>query len=452
MAAGTVGGTGTTASGLRGPKTGGTAGTYGTAGTSGGVVAGARVTTPIKLGMIVVDNTKLAGQFGKTGTDASKPTDDFIKYLNKTGGFAGRKIEPNYFKVDGTEDADTASQQACEQFKDAKVDMVMLSGAGEVLAACLGKAGVPIVDYNVLATDNVDVARFRNVLLPNALGVDRYTAANMKVSAQQGLLKKGDVLGVLREDCPYGQRVVKNVVEPLASQMGVRVVEGTHRCVTNLAADIGPVASDIQREVLRFFQAGVTHVMFVSVAEAFAVSRFTNTASQQHYFPKYLVTSIAYPYTNTRDGAAINISKDALPNMTGVGWQQEWEVGDNDTPPPAQVQERAACKAADPSQLGATGRTDNQYYFLRQVFWSECDGFFTIRKILEATKGDASLGAMIRGYHVALGHGKKVSACLTGGYHEVTSARIEGAGFVRPFHWVAGKNSFIYDGSEVAVP
>ena len=450
---GAISGTGSTSTGSAGATAGGVTGTgtSGTSGTSGSVAAGGKVTKPIKLGLIVVDATKIAASFGAKGGDAEKPTNDFVNYLNKTGGFAGRKIEPNYYKVDGSQDGDTASQQACEQFKDAKVDIVMVSGSSDVLSACLAQAGITIIDYNITTTDNVDVARFRNRLLPNAMGYDRSARANLKLSAQQGLLKKGDVLGVLREDCPWGQRVVKNVVEPMASQMGVKVVEGTHRCLAS-ASDIGPTASDIQREVLRFFQDGVTRVMFVSDAEAFALSRFTNTASQQHYYPKYLVTSIGYPYTNSRDGATINISKDALPNITGIGWLQEFDVGDNVAVPASQAQERARCKEADPSQLGATGRTDNQYYFLRQAFWSECDGFFTIRKILEATNGDSSLNAMISGYHVALGHGKKVSAGLTGGYHEVTSGRIEGAGYVRPYHWVDSKNSFIYDGPEVAVP
>jgi hypothetical protein len=397
----------------------------------------------------VIDSTKIAGQFGAKGGDAQKPTDDFVKYLNKTGGFAGRKIEPDYFKVDGTQDGDTANQSACEQFKSNHDDMVMVSGSGDVLSACLGQAGITVMDYNITGTDGVDVGRFRNVFHPNTLDAGRAALANIKLSAQQGLLKKGDTLGVLREDCPWGQRIFKNTVTPLAGQLGVKVVEGTHQCLAS-ASDIGAVASDIQREVLRFFQSGVTHVMFVSSAEAFALSRFTNTASSQNYFPKYLVTSIAYPYTNSRDGATINISKDALPNITGVGWLQEFDVGDNTTVPTAQVKQRAACKEGDPSQLGATGNTTNQYYFLRQVFWSECDGFFTIRKMLEATNGDSSLGALIQGYHVALGHGKKVSAGLTGGYHEVTDSQPEGAGYVQTFRWNAGKNSFLYDSAQIA--
>lgn len=447
---GTLAGTGPAGTAPAGTG-GGTTGAYGSGGTSGGVVAGGKITTPIKLGLIVVDTTKIAGQFGKTGEDSEKPTNDFVNYLNKTGGFAGRKIEPNYYKVDGTQDGDTASQAACQQFRDAKVEVVMVSGASDVLASCLGQAGIPIVDVNITGTDKVDDARFRNVLRPNEMASDRSAAANITMSAQQGLLKKGDVLGVLREDCPWGQRVVKNVVHPMAAQLGVTVVEGTHQCLQS-ASDIGQVASDVQREELRFFQDGVTRVMFVSSAEAFLLSRFTNTASQQHYYPKYLVTSIAYPYTNSYPGATINISKDALPNITGVGWLQEFDVGDNTTPPAAQVQQRARCKQADPSQLGATGRTDNQYYFLRQAFWAECDGFFAVRAILEATSGDASLNAMLRGYHVALGHGKLVSAGLTGGYHEVTNTQIEGAGYIRPFHWDVSKNSFLYDGPMVSVP
>ena len=421
----------------------------GTGASAGGSAA---ITKRIKVGLIVIDNTALAAGFGAEGTDATKPTDDFVKYLNKTGGFAGRQIDPVYYKVDGTRDASTVGQEACEKFKDAKAELVLTLGAGDVLSACLGRAGVVVIDFNTVALDGVDVARFRNRFLPNAMRIDRLFGANMKISAQRGLLKKGDVLGILREDCIWGQRTMKNTMLPLAEQMGVKVVQGTHSCIQNLAADIGPVTQDIQREVLRFYQQGVTKVMFLSTAEAFALSRFSNTASQQKYYPKYLVTSVAYPYTNSRDGATINIAKDALPNIYGVGYLQMFDVGDNDTPPTFQLKERARCKEADPSQLGASNRTDNQKYFLRQQFWAACDGFFTARAMIEITHGDTSVAAMTEAYRVALGHGKKVSAGLAGGYHEVTSTRADGAGFLRPTAWNAAKNSFLYTGPVIAVP
>jgi hypothetical protein len=71
--------------------------------------------------------------------------------------------------------------------------------------------------------------------------------------------------------------------------------------------------------------------------------------------------------------------------------------------------------------------------------------------MLEVTRGDTSLSAMTQAYRVALGHGKKVSAGLTGGYHEVSATRIDGAGFLRPFAWNASKNSFLYTGGLIAI-
>ena len=454
-ATGLAGGTGAEAGAPTSESNGGASSGSAGAPTGPSVTGGASTATtgPIKLGLIVVDNTKIAATFGREGTDATKPTDDFIKYLNKTGGFAGRQIAPSYYKVDGTQDASTVGQEACEQFKEAKAELVLVGdGVWDVLYACLARAGVMVVNFGVLALDGVDVARFRNRLLPNAMRMDRLYGANMKISAQRGLLKRGDVLGILREDCIAQQRIMKNTMLPLAEEMGVKVVEGTHGCVQNLAADIGPVTRDIQREVLRFSQEGVTKVIFLSAAEAFALSRFSNTASQQRYYPKYLVTSTAYPYTNSRDGATINIAKDALPNVYGVGYLQMFDVGDNDAPPAAQVKERARCKQADPSQLGATNQTNNQKYFLRQQFWALCDGFFATRAILEITGGDTAIEPMTRAYRAALGRGKKVSAGLTGGYHEVTSTRVDGAGYLRPLAWNPSKNSFLYTAGPIPVP
>jgi hypothetical protein len=448
LAAGTNGGStgGSTGGGFTG--SGSTGGGF----TGSGSTGGGRITKPIRVGIITVDTTKIAGQFGGTGTDTSGPVERFIQYLNKTGGYAGRKIEPVYYKVDGTEDPDTASQQACETFKDGKAELVFNSGGGDVLVGCLARAGIAFIDINNLAFDAVDVGRFRNRFLPNAMRFDRLYPGLLTMSAQRGLLKRGDKVGILREDCIWTQRIMKNTMQPLANQLGVTVVEGTHRCLQNLAQDIGPITSDVQREVLHFQQEGVTHVVALSEAEAFVVSRLTQTASQQKYFPKYLVTSQAYPYTNTRDGATIAISPDALPNMSGVGYLQMWDVGDNAEVPPAQAKARAVCKTAEPSQGGATGRTDNQYYFLRQAFWAACDGFFAARAILEQTQGNTSIAAITQGYQAALSPGKTVSAGLAGTYHEVTKSRFDGAGYLRPFSWNAAKNTFLYTGAPVAIP
>jgi hypothetical protein len=452
--AGTTGGisagtSGTTGAG--GAVDGGST-TGGVGSSTGGVTADGRKTGPIRVGLTTIDTSSVTERFGKEGVDTAGPVKRFVEYLNKTGGYAGRKIEPVYYKVDASKDANTASQEACETWKDGKVEVAMNSGGGDVLAACLARAGIVFMDINVLANDAVDVGRFRNRFLPNAMRVDRLHAANLKIAVQRGLLKRGDKVGIVREDCIWMERTMKNTLEPLAKQLGLTVVQGTHRCVQNIATDIGPVTQDVQREVLRFRQEGVTHVVALSAAEAFVLSRFTQTASQQQYFPKYLVTSIAYPYTNSREGATISISRDALPNIYGVGYLQMWDVGDNDAVPSLQAKERALCKKVEPSQGGASGKTDNQYYFLRQAFWAACDGFFAVRVILEATKGDASVAAVTRGYQAALGHGKKVSAGLAGGYHEVTSSRLDGAGFLRPFAWNASKNTFLYTAGPVAIP
>jgi hypothetical protein len=446
----TTGG-GSTGSGATGFGTTG-GGSTGLGTTGGGTTGGnGAVTKPINLGLIVVDTTAIAAAFGAEGGSSQKPTNDFVNYLNKTGGFAGRQIKPVYYTVDGSKDGNTASQEACEKFKDSKVELVLATGSGDVLSSCLGNAGIVVIDYNSVAFDDVDVARFRNRFLPSAMRIDRLFKANIEISVQRGLLKKGDTLGVLREDCIWGQRTMQKTIRPLAKQLGLKLVEGTHVCLTS-ADSIATAASDIQREVVRFQSQGVTHVMGLSTAEAFILSRFTNTASQQKYYPKYLVTSTAYPYTNSRDGATINIAKDALPNIYGVGYLQMFDVGDNDTPPAAQVKQREECRKADPSQLGATSQTNNQKYFLRQAFWGECDGFFVARAMLEVTHGNTSLAALQQAYLTALGHGKKVSAALTGGYHEVTSSRLDGAGYLRPFAWNAAKKSFLYTAPKIAIP
>jgi hypothetical protein len=333
------------------------------------------------------------------------------------------------------------------------VDIVVNTGVGgETLPSCLARAGVSMIGGQV--TDTGDMRRLRNMFMPNAIRVDRMFAGLLRLSAQRGLLPKGSKLGVIVEDCTWGNRTYDNTVVPLAKELGVTLVKGTHRCVQNIVADLGPVTNDMQREALRFASSGVTHVVFVSYAEAFVVSRFTNQANDQKYYPKYFVTSNAYPHNDTRSDATIKHHETALPNMTGYGYNPLLDVGPLSVTPdtPGQKAAQDRCRRADPKEgIYAKDRGTDGYWFSVGVIRGYCDAFFVLKATLETNGVRFGLGDFTRGYQNALG-GKLSSTMNAGGFFRVPKDGIDGIGLVRPFAWDAARKQFAYSGAAVPVP
>jgi hypothetical protein len=451
---GTVGGAGTIGSsptGASGRTAGAPGGSSGTAGAPG---AAAAAGAPVRIGVTVPDTAALAATFGEEPNDASAWFKRVIDYVNKTGGIADRRIAPSYYKADVSQDGATAGQRACTAFtEDSKVDIVINAGViGDTFPACLARAGISAIETGVWTSDGEDEGRFPNRFAPFAMRIDRQIAALISVSAERGTIKRGDTLGVLVEDCPRGARVMKKVVEPQAQRFGLKVVKGTHKCIENLVSDLGPVTNDIQRETLRFNQAGVTHVIVVSFAEAFGVAQFTQNASQQRYYPKYIVTSNAYPYGNSQDDAVIKISPDAVPNVSGAGYIPLLDVGHLAAAENAdQKEQQARCKQADPS-LGGSESGDSGRYFQRHSYYNVCDSVYVVKALLEANGVRYGLADVTRGYRTALSGNRQAAGALGGGYFGAGAGRLDGVGFVRPFAYDASRKAFAYTGGPIAQP
>jgi hypothetical protein len=463
LATGTSGTTGLGATGgAAGPSApgvgqpGGTGGgsTSGTS-TTGGATSGGKTATstkPIKVGVIGVDAGALGAIFG---VKARQPLDGpkaFVNGMNKAGGIGGRKIDPVYYVVDASSDASTSAQEACAAFtEDNKVDVVV-GGGGEVLSACLARRGIATFDAGFVSSDAQAMSAQPNVFQPAAMRIDRLIRGTMMVGAGKGLLKSGTRLGVLVEDCPAYKRVANNIVLPMAKQNGVSVTQGTFRCVTNLVGDLVPVTNDVQRETLRFSSAGVSTVLIVSPTEAFALSNFTKTAKQQNYHPKYLITSNAYPYGNSRDDAAVKISDDALPNIVGAGYLPLLDLGYQARAANAgQQAARTRCDKIDPTQGGAD-QVDGDKSFAINGFYAACEAWFSMKGAVESNGMRFGYRDIATGFSSFLRSGA-ASAVLSGGrYGGGAAAQRDGAGYVVPFTCDAGKHVWHYVGNPVAVP
>ena len=425
-------------------------------GTAGSTGAGAKtvVAGKVRVGIVTVDVTALFAVFGQEdkAPDPYAADKAFISAINQSGGIGGLPVEAEFVTLDIQDDYNAEGQRACETFtEDKKVDIVKSNNfSNEVLLSCLQQRGVAVVDINRWSSDRASVEH-PNWLVPDAMRVDRYTPALIDMSVEQGVLKQGNKLGVLYEDCPWGSRVYNNVIKPAASKHGVTTEPATVKCVENLVADLGPATNQIRAAVLRFRSAGVTHVLVASGAEGFAVVMFQRAASEQAYLPKYLITTNAFPYSNGHPDrpAAIRFSADALPNMSGIGFEPMLDLGDGSTPANAgQSSVQAECRKADPT-AGTGTVSDYSQWELRVLFYSHCDAWFTLRNLLRANGLRFGVADVVAGYRTALP--AAASALNAGGRFGFGGSGLDGVGFVQPLRYDAATKKFVYTGPARAV-
>jgi hypothetical protein len=427
-------------------------------GRTGGVVgpaASVPANKPIRLGLVYTDIGAIYAVFGKSNATSVVPdtAKKFVSYINKHGGIAGRQVEAVFAQGDSAASSSTNGQVACSALtEDTKVDLVVNLGMlSDELPSCLQQRGLAMLDGLEVYTDQVDAHRHPNWLMPDTMRLDRSAPALLQNSVERGLLKRGDTVGVLREDCPWGPRIFNNVVVPEARRLGLKLVEGTVKCLDNLVADIGPISNDIQREELRFFSAGVTHVTTLSMAEAFLMGQFSQSASKQDYHPKYLVTSQAYPFQNSQDDAVIKISPDAVPNLVGLGTFPLLDLGNDARPVNAgQAAAQKWCRTVDPTMMSFRSESGNGKYFHWNGFYRMCDLFAVTKALLEANGARTSIPDVIRGFRVAL-NGSLPSAMQVSGRFGLGGQRLDGVGVMRPYAFDVKRDHLVYVGQPVNV-
>lgn len=438
-----------------GELTGGTTGTSGASGSSGtGATSGSTgtpTTRPLKIGVTAFDYSALAATFG-----VAAPTGDqfaawknLIAYINKHGGLAGRQVQADYYKMDGAA-ADQASTVAagCTHFtQDHKVDVVMTVGVNDVqgFAECLLKHGIPQFDSGQYVEDATQTARTPNQFTNAALAHDRMAATLMKVAITRGWLTKKDVLGVVHQVCAVDTRVYQKSIVPAMKAAGIRVVEATTNCI-NGNADIGAAAGQLQNAVLKFRSEGVTQVTMPGAPEGAAILLFSQSASQQKYYPGYLLTSNSFAYDNSNSSGG-TWPQDELKGMKGISFSPILDVGLKAPTTPKQAKAQAACRVMDPTVADA--KASSQPTAAYSFFYGICDSFRLLDIMLKTTRGAVSVGGFADAYAQAAN--SIASAKLYDGTFATQSGRRDGAATVVPFSYKQnGCKCMSFDGAPVS--
>jgi hypothetical protein len=320
VTAGTTGVRGAGGTSTGGPQVGTSTGT---SGSSGPLVPTGRIPgrhkgvtdTTVKLGFLYLASAgTVVGAFGIKGYSQGDELGEvraLVAAQNAAGGVAGRRIELVPHDLGGIDES--AREAACTFFtQDSPVFMVLSALAhSDTINACLAKADVGYTSDYVAPPDRL-MRGYGPIYAPDDISAERYAALIARSMLSGGLVKRGDKVGVYRQDTPDYARLTKQVLRPILEQAGVQVV-AEESYDPNNSAEAGNSAS----VVFRLRGAGVTHV--VSYESPLLLM---TAADSQGWYPFWMVSSRA-------GGAFLEGAAPAreLANSGGPGWMPVVDIG-----------------------------------------------------------------------------------------------------------------------------
>ena len=284
--------------------------------------------TTIEVGIPFADTAAYnttASALGGTGgfyeTDDPKGIQNaVIDYMNSTGGIAGRKVVPVWFEVKVqnavTEEGRTQdAQAACAAFtEDRQVFAIVGSGqwTEDNIIECAARTKTLYIDQRVAAGTGVWVSekRFREVAdyyyTLTGMLADRRERAMAEGLNRQGFFRPDTKVGLLTSDSPSVRDGVDRSMKPYLQAHGIPFDEAVYPDV---------IESPWQTYVLRFRDAGVTHVIFSAAgSEGMPGLLFMRAAEDQLWRPQYGISSLPAPWLTA------NAPKEQLRNAKGIGW------------------------------------------------------------------------------------------------------------------------------------
>lgn len=326
---GTTGATGLPggSSGARQGSTGGSGAS--TTGSAGGVpTAGARVRSPLRVGVVVTDIGAAVQALGASSGSSHAANDGYkalIRAYNLLGGLSGRRIDPTYIVINALDSSyQNDAQAACSTMKDAKVELVISDAASTDygFAACLWQAHLPMLSIVPSANAELDEAPYIfNAFAPT---LDAGYGAVVDRLVASGYLTTKSTIGFIRISCPEMDAVYNDTVLPRmrAAHLATPIVY-TVSCAAGFQ-DAGAYSAAMQNAVLRFRSQRVDRVFVMGSQENLLLQYFAEQAQNQDYHPGYALSSGSLPVTLID---ASTFPQQQLPQVHGAGWHPLSETG-----------------------------------------------------------------------------------------------------------------------------
>lgn len=449
---GSAGGLGSdqTGPGGTGGSTGVTTGPAAAAGTTSAPVAGSGAggsgaapvaggkAAPVSVGFVVEQgngqqaNESAGVSTGQTFT-LGRLYRSLVNAMNRTGGLAGRRIEPVFAELNpAAASYDSELAAACATFTEdnevaAVADTIGYSAAYE---QCLTKGGAFHVSGSSGSADAASLSKAPALMSVTAPAVERRERAVIEQLAAAGMLTRGTKVGVVVDSCPDTRIGYEKAFKPAAEKAGLVLTAVEVTCASGYS-DLGPLTAALQNAVLRFQSSGVTVVSFVTNVGSTEVLLFGQAAESQGYRPGYALTSNAQPVA-----LALNLPQGQLKGMRGVGWLPSLDVAVAKHPPRQAPQTR--CLSLLKSEgVVPTGEAD--YYLAYTV----CETVFALERMLQKSGGASDLDTLVS---TARGLGTSYAPVSTFATR-FAAGRLDAPSVGRTFRYATACSCFEYDGA-----
>ncbi|MCW2543816.1 MAG: hypothetical protein JWM40_1368, partial [Frankiales bacterium] len=284
---------------------------------------------PLEIGVVVYPDIKqFAALFGASGSpgDQRAEAQTAITWVNTHGGLNGHKVVPVFFEVELTSTQPYAQtyQQICQSFTvdHHVVATIFVGNAEPALPSCLAKRGSLFIAHGHYLRDARSYQGLQLTVTPNDAGSDRVARAMVTQMLANGLVKRGETLGLLVMDYDAPQRG-RDLMTTLLKAQGILVASYTIPYPQSTQA-IGDSAAVVQGAELNFAARGIKTVAFLCPGCA---SFFLGDAESQQYHPKYVVSSF-----DGVGGVKGQGHGKSLEGAIAVGWQPMQDVGSYSNP------------------------------------------------------------------------------------------------------------------------
>jgi hypothetical protein len=438
-APGSAGAFGSTGSGSSGGSSAvGGSGSTGTTGTgastsgAGGAVRGPAKLAPVEIGITVITDV---GKFAPGATSGNEQTesDAAVNYVNAHGGLAGHRLVPIYynFQLSDPSPYPTSMAAMCSSWtQDHKVKLGMFVGAAvpNDLAACLNQHGVAYMSDGAYLHDATTYRQLPNMVSPSELDTSVATQAVLTDLFATNALTSKDKVGVLLGDNEDAAgRAYNNVIVPALKAKNIPV-NSYPVTFPNSTPDAANSVQQINNAELHMAADGVTRVIFLA-PNCSAI--FMQQADQQHYNPKYSLTTYDAPVGMIGSSGAPAAQ---LANASGVGWDPSTDVGTYGS----KAFDNATTKLCRTIEAPTGQDTDRLSEYATQVF---CNAILSVQAAANAS-GAANLngGAFISGFSAL---GSSFADSLTLGT-TLSASKHDGANKTRPFAYKTSCSCFSY--------
>lgn len=367
--------------------------------------------------------------------------------VNARGGVLGRRLVPVFHDnrtTDVSGNPSGTAQENCSAFTQDRKVIAVLNGIapieGESFLQCMKAARTPLLSMGYSVYDDDVFRRYgphlRTTLVP---GVSRFVPSYVTALSRAGYFGGWDaatataastpaVVGLLEPDTAMGRKVAA-LLETAMQRAGVEV--GATYFYKEDASSYG---ADMSAAILRFRNAGVTHMIDITNVAA-AVLIFAQTAQQQRYFPRYGMTSWLLPDTAAQTFRDSGISQQ-LHGAIGVGWTPGGDV-DVEHDPGETAPQRACRQVMAKAGLDYSGQ---QKRFALHTAWVLCDAIGLLVAAAERG-GGLSPESLARG----MGAGAPLVPAVTFSNGLSASSPSLPAAY-REIHYDTGCTCFVYRG------